>query len=162
MCWYLAEGTIQKDFRKGRVSAAPPGTFFIAVWSLNRSLKDQRARGTQWSCLITLFNSGVRLAAAARLAEEGSRITAGHLGPYLEAVKLPDNFWMAQTHYVGKATENIIALTYPVCKRETGRERERGGLRPAASWKSPICRWWADLSRGAATDPPTQERRAPT
>lgn len=133
VCWYLAEGTIQKDFRKGRVSAAPPGTLFIAFWSLNRSLKVQRARGIQWSCLITLFNSGVRPAAAATRAGEGSHITAGHLGPYLETVKLPDNFWMAETHYIGKATENIITPAYPLCKRETGREQERGGPRPAAS-----------------------------
>jgi len=56
VCWYLAEGTIQKDFRKGRVSAAPSGTLFIAFLSLNSSvsLKVQKARGIQWSCLTTL------------------------------------------------------------------------------------------------------------
>lgn len=51
------------------------------------------------------------MAAAAPPAGEGSHITAGHLGPYLETVKLPDHFWMAKKYHTGKATAHKITLT---------------------------------------------------
>lgn len=51
------------------------------------------------------------MAAAAPPAGERSRITAGHLGPYLQTVELPDHFWMAKKYHTEKATANKITLT---------------------------------------------------